>query len=73
MPYERGTREFATALLATGTVLGLASLYVLRGELRLKARSLLGTKLLASSLITFLFAISMLVGSVIYLYSGKGR
>lgn len=67
MPYEKGTREFAFAVLACGAVLSLASFYVARGEMRLKARDLLGMKLLASSLITLLFGVTILVGSIVYL------
>ncbi len=67
MPVEKGTREFALSLVACGAALSLASFYVARGELRLRHRSLLGNKLLASSLITLLFGVSMLVGSLIYL------
>ena len=67
MPFERGTREFALAVLACGAALGLASLYVARGESRLKARSLLGNKMLAASLITLLFGALLVVGSVIFL------
>ena len=57
MPFERGTREFGLALAVCGTVLTLASFYVARGELRLRARGLLGDKLLASSVITLLFGL----------------
>ena len=67
MPYERGTREFAFALIACGAILAHASFYVARGEWRVKPRSLLGDKLLASSLITLLFGVSLVVGSVVYL------
>lgn len=67
MPYERGTREFALALIACGALLSLASFYVARGELKIKHRPLLGNKLLAASIITLLFGVSMLVGSILYL------
>ena len=67
MPHEKGTREFALALAACGVVLSLSSLYVARGELRLKSRGLLGNKLLASSLITLVFGALLLLGSVVYL------
>ena len=67
MPFEKGTREFALALVACGFVLALGSLYVLRGELRLRARGLLGAKLLATSAILLLFGASLFVGSVVYL------
>ena len=67
MPFERGTREFAFALAVCGVVLALSSLYVARGELRLKHRGLLGNKLLAASLITLLFGALMLLGSAVYL------
>jgi hypothetical protein len=67
MPFERGERGFALAVAACGAVLSLGSFYVARGELRLKARGLLGMKLLASSLITLAFGASMLLGAVVYL------
>jgi hypothetical protein len=67
MPYEKGTREFALAVMACGAILALASFYVVQGEMSLKARGLLGNKLLASSLITLLFGLSMFVGSIVYL------
>jgi hypothetical protein len=67
MPFEKGTREYALGVMACGTILSLASFYVVRGELRLKARGLLGNKLLAASLITLLFGLFMLLGSIVYL------
>jgi hypothetical protein len=67
MPYVKGTREFALALVACGAILSLASFYVARGELQLKARGLLGNKLVASSLITLLFGLGMVIGAIIYL------
>jgi hypothetical protein len=67
MPFARGTREYALAGAACGAVLALSSFYVARGELRLKHRGLLGNKLVAASLITLLFGVSLaLVGSVAY-------
>lgn len=67
MPYVKGTREYALAIVACGALLSLASFYVARGELKLKHRSLVGNKLLAVSLITLLFGMLMLVGSILYL------
>ena len=67
MPFAKGTRESALAIAVCGALLSLASFYVVRGEMKLKARSLLGNKLLAASLITLLFGASMLVGSILYL------
>jgi hypothetical protein len=67
MPYERGTREYALAIVACGALLSLSSFYVARGEAKLKHRSLLGNKLLAASLITLLFGMLMLLGSILYL------
>jgi hypothetical protein len=67
MPYEKGTREFALAVVACGAVLSLSSFYVVRGELRLKARDLVGNKLLAASLVTLVFGALMVVGAVVYL------
>ena len=69
MPFDKGTREFAFALMACGAILTLSSFYVVRGEMRLKHRPLVGNKLLASSLITLLFGASLLVGSIVYLGS----
>ena len=66
MPYEKGTREYVLALMACGTILTLASFYVVQGELRLKARALVGNKLLAASLITLLFGLLILVGAIVY-------
>lgn len=67
MPYEKGTREFALAIMACGAVVTLSSLYVVQGEIKIKLRSLVGNKLLAASLITLLFGMAMLVGSMVYL------
>jgi hypothetical protein len=67
MPFEKGTREFALAVIACGVVLSLSSFYVVEGELRLKSRSLLGMKLLITATITLLFGLSMTVGSIVYL------
>ncbi len=67
MPYARGTREYTLALAACGALLSLASFYVMRGEMKLKTRPLAGNKLLAASLITLLFEVSMLASSILYL------
>lgn len=67
MPYVPGTREFALALSVCGAILAAASFYVARGEMRLASHGLLGYKLMASSLITFVFGVSLLVGSIVYL------
>ena len=67
MPFAKGTREFVIAIMGYGAVLALSSAYVFQGELKLKARSLLSMKLLASSLITLLFGLALLVGAVVYL------
>ena len=67
MPYAKGTREFALALTACGAALALSSLYVARGERRLKHRGLLGNKLLAASLITLIFGLGLFVGSILYI------
>ena len=68
MPFERGTRGFALALLACGSVLTLASLYAARGEMRLKRRPLVGTKLLIASLGTLLLGVAALAGSLVCLF-----
>ena len=67
MPYAKGTREYALAVMACGGILALSSFYVVRGESGIKPRSLLGNKLLATSLITLLFGLSLLAVSVGYL------
>lgn len=67
MPFERGTREFALGVLAWGTALGLASFYAARGEARLRARSLVGTKILIASAGTLLLAAFMVVWSIVSL------
>jgi ABC-type Na+ efflux pump permease subunit len=67
MPFQKGTHEFARALIACGAALTLSSFYVVHGEIGIKSRSLLGNKLLAASLMTFLFGMSMVVGSILYL------
>jgi hypothetical protein len=61
MPYAEGTREFAAAVAVCGAALSLSSLYVARGEWSLKARGLLGAKLLAASLVTLLFGTGIVV------------
>lgn len=67
MPFERGTREFALGVLACGAALGLASFYAARGEARLKARPLVGTKILIASSATLLLGALMVVWSVVSL------
>jgi hypothetical protein len=56
-----------------GVIMALASFYVVRGELRLKHRSLLGNKLLAASIITLLWGAATFVGSIVYLVLKMGR
>ena len=72
MPYAKGTREFALAVAACGLALTLSSLYVARGESKLKHRGLLGNKLLAASLITLVFGAMLALGSVVYLVLSRG-
>lgn len=67
MPFEKGTREFAWSLVPCSIILSLGSFYVARGECRSKGRDLLGMKLIGSSVITLLFGVSMLVGTLVYL------
>ena len=67
MPYVKGTREFAFAIMACGAILTLSSFYVVQGEMRVKPRPLVGNKLLAASLVTLLFGASLLIGSIVYL------
>ncbi|HEY0081009.1 MAG TPA: hypothetical protein VGB73_20560 [Pyrinomonadaceae bacterium] len=67
MPYVPGTREFALALIPCAVMLTLASFYVVRGEWRVKARPLVGQKLLAASVITFGFGLSLLAGAIAFL------
>ena len=67
MPFETGTRQFAWSLVPCSIILCFGSFYVARGELRTKARDLLGMKLIATSVITLLFGVAMFVGTLIYL------
>ncbi len=67
MPFSRGSAEFAWATLGLCAVLTFSSFYVAKGEWRIKSRSLLGNKLLASSVITLLFGVSLLVVSIVNL------
>ena len=67
MPYEKGTREYALAVMACGAILALSSFYVVQGEMRLKSRPLVGNKMLATSLITLLFGVLIFVGAIVYL------
>ena len=67
MPYEKGTRGFALAILACGVIISMSSFYVVEGERRLKSRSLLGLKLLAVASITLLFGLSIAIGSMVFL------
>lgn len=55
------------ALMGWGAIMILSSVYVIRGEIKLKSRSLLGYKLLAASLITLLFGAILIVGSIVHL------
>lgn len=67
MPFARGTREFVAALAAWGAVVALASLYVARGELRLRARTPAGDRLLAASLVTLPSGALVALGSLLRL------
>jgi hypothetical protein len=67
MPFTPGSREFGWAIMGYGAILICSSFYVVRGEMAIKPRSLLGNKLLATSLITLLFGIFLLVGSIVHL------
>lgn len=67
MPYEKGTREYAFAVMTCGLILTLSSFYTAHGELKIKPRALLGNKLLASSIITMLFGVLLVAGSILYL------
>jgi hypothetical protein len=67
IPYERAEHAFVFALIATGVILASGSLYVAYGEWRLEHRSLLGNKLLVSGIITLIFALCIIGGSLLYL------
>ncbi len=67
MPYIKGTREFAIAVMACGAIVTLSSFYVVQGEIKIRPRTLLGNKLLAASPITLLFGMSLFVGAVVCL------
>jgi hypothetical protein len=70
MPFVKGTREYVLAILACSVILSLSSFYVVRGEMKLKNRSLVGNKLLSAALITLLFGAALLVGSLVYFIRG---
>jgi hypothetical protein len=67
MPFVRGTWEFASAVLACGVILGAGSFYAARGEWRVRPRGLLGNKLLAASVITWLFGVGLAAWSLVWL------
>ena len=67
MPFERGTREFAWAVLACGVILSAGSFYAARGEWRVKPRLLVGTKLMAAAAITYLFGVGLVAWSLVWL------
>ena len=67
MPFAKGTREFLYGVAACGAALSLASLYVVRGELRFRRRGALGAKLLAASFITLACGLALLLGALVYL------
>ncbi|HEX8284954.1 MAG TPA: hypothetical protein VF588_16450 [Pyrinomonadaceae bacterium] len=71
IPWEKGTPEFALSLATSGLFIAVASIYVLWGELRPKTRGLLGFKLIATTLITLVFGVGLVVGSVVYLLRGR--
>ena len=68
MPFEKGTRAFALSLVPCGLFIVVASVYVLRGELGLRSRGLLGMKLVVTTLITMVFGMALLAGSVVYIF-----
>jgi hypothetical protein len=67
MPFVKGTREFALAVLACGVILSAGSFYAARGEWRVRPRSLLGNKLLAASAITWVFGGGLVAWSAVWL------
>jgi hypothetical protein len=67
MPFVKGTREFAWAVLACGVILSVGSSYAARGEWKVKPRSLVGDKLLAASAITWLFGAGLVAWSAVWL------
>ena len=68
MPFEKGTRAFALSLVPCGLFIVVASVYVLRGELGLRSRGLLGMKLVVTTLITMVFGMALLAGCVVYIF-----
>jgi hypothetical protein len=68
MPFEKGTRAFALSLVPCALFIVLASVYVLRGELGLRSRGLLGMKLVVTTLITMAFGMALLAGCVVYIF-----
>jgi hypothetical protein len=68
MPYEKGTREFALALIICGAVLTFSGFYVVTGEWGEKHRPLFASRLLAASLITLIFGLALILGALLYLF-----
>jgi hypothetical protein len=68
IPFEKGTPAFALSLVPCGLFIALASLYLLRGELRPGSRGLLGLKLIAVTLITLVFGAALAAGSLVYFF-----
>ena len=68
MPFEKGTRAFALSLVPSALFIVLVSFYILRGELGLRSRGLLGMKLVAATLITMAFGMALLAGCVVYIF-----
>jgi hypothetical protein len=71
IPWKKGTPAFAVSLVLSGLFITAASFYVLRDELKPETRGLLGAKLVAATLITLVFGVGLVVGSVVYLIGGR--
>lgn len=67
MPFVKGTREFAWAVLVCAVILSAGSFYAARGEWRAGPGSPVGIKLLAASVITYLFGVGLAAWSVVFL------
>jgi hypothetical protein len=67
MPFEPGSRPFVLTLFPSMSVLVLAGVYVIRGELPAKGRPLYATKLLIAATMTSITAVLVLAFALLWL------
>ena len=67
MPFERGTREFGLAALATCAIIGGAGLFVIRGERDAYWRPMWAQKMLAAAWVTTVAAGILLLRALYWL------